>query len=231
MANGIFEDLFGTLKSYFQIGLGGPRVKNLTGNINLRNAGDSADVALTASLVNVSGDTLVINSDAAETSADWKYTLGRPTSGMLVDQTITLPPTAGTTGQVLSTDGSGNTSWVSAANTAPCLSQHSETVAFGASSPVTLFTLPANAVIYSIDVIVDTAFTGGTSPTLTVGVSGTTSKYVGSGDNDLTTAGRYMVHPSNLPDVSTEALIATYSAGGSSAGSARVITTYSVPAA
>ena len=93
---------------------------------------------------------------------------------------------------------------------------------------MSLFTLPANAIIDHVDVIVDTAFDG--TPSLTVGVSGDTARYMGSGDNFLNEVAVWRTHPGIDANVSTEALIATYSAGGATVGSARVIVAYAVPA-
>ena len=120
-----------------------------------------------------------------------------------------------------------STSPAAAGSTAACVTEDTASLAFGTTSPLTLFTLPANAVIRDIRVIVDTAFNG--TSTVSVGVSGTTSKYAGTGDVDLTTANEYVISPGLTANGSTEALIATYSAGGASAGAARIIVAYSVP--
>ena len=71
-----------------------------------------ADAELTAAKVNVSGDVVEINSDAANAAADWKYTLQRPAAGMTAPVTLTLPVDDGAASQVLSTDGAGVLSWV-----------------------------------------------------------------------------------------------------------------------
>jgi len=227
---GIFESLLGTMASYFKIGgTSGVRLKNSSGNLLVRNTGDSADAEITASKVSISGEILDINSDAAGSGDDWKYTLQRPTSGMTAAVTLTLPVDDGSPNQVLQTDGSGNTSWATASSTAACTTRDTTSLAFGSSSPVSMFTLPANAVIEKVTTIVDTAFNG-TAPTMSVGVSGTASKYVGSSDVDLKTAGAYVVYNTNTANGSTEALIITYSADSSSAGAGRVIVDYSVPA-
>lgn len=227
---GLFADLKGTLETFFRIGLTGPGLKNVGGNLVVRNTGDSADAAVTASQVNVSGNSVVLNSDAAGSGADWSITLSRPTSGMTASYTLTLPVDDGTASQVLSTDGSGNLSWVAAGTTAQCLTVDTTSLAFGSSSTVSMFTLPANAVVNFVRVIIDTAFDG--SPTLTVGISGTTSKYMGSNQNSLTgTAGDiYQSNPGQTPVGTTEAIIATYSAGSATAGAARIEVGYYVPA-
>lgn len=225
-------DLIQTMMGYFRIGgPAGVRLKNSSGNLLVRNPGDSADAEVTAAKVNVSGETIIINSDAAGAGADWAYNLTRPTSGMTAAVTLTLPPDDGTANQVLQTDGSGNLSWASAGSTAACISVDTTTVAFNSSSPVTMFTLPANAVVERVRVVVDTAFDATGPAALTVGKSGTTAKYMGSGDSDLTATGVYEVCPGVEPLGSTEALIVTFSAGsGGAAGSARVEVEYTIPA-
>jgi hypothetical protein len=229
---GFWSDLVGVTTNYFRIGTAGVRLKNNSGNLSVRNAGDSADASVTASTVNISGDGLTINSDAAETGSDYQYLINRPTSGMTADVTITLPTTHGTANQVLQTDGTGVTTWASAASTSACVSVKSTALAYGSSSPVSMFTLPANAVIVRVDLILDTPFSGGTGATVSMGVSGTASKYFGTGDVNLQgSAGDiYQIFPTATPDGSTEALILTYSAGSASAGAARVLTHYVVPA-
>jgi hypothetical protein len=62
-----------------------------------------------------------------------------------------------------------------------------------------------------------------------VGITGTTSKYMSATQSSLGTVGIYEVNPNIIPDISTEALIATYSAGSASAGAARIEIQYAVP--
>lgn len=224
-----FSDLVGTTSATLQIGTANI-IKQITGGFAIRNVADSADGKIQASQMEASGDTgLIINYDAAESGADYKITINRPTSGMGASYTLTLPVDDGSPSQVLSTDGSGVLGWVSAASTAACISTKSTNLAFGTSSPLTLFTTPANTVIDKIQVIIDTQFNG--TPTLTVGVSGTTSKYMTATQNVLTAAAgtKYESNPA-LPATGGESLIATYSAGSASAGAARIIVHYSVPA-
>ena len=76
--------------------------------------------------------------------------------------------------------------------------------------------------------IVDTAFNG--TPTLSVGVSGTTSKYMASTQVDLTQAATTMMSVTpNLPAQGVETIIATYAAGGASVGAARMIVIFATP--
>ncbi len=225
----IFSDLLGTSGSFFKLGLSGVRLKNSSGNLVVRNTGDSADASLTTSQLNNSGDTVVLNSDAAGSGADWTYSLNRPSSGMSAAVSLTLPVDDGTPNQVLSTDGSGVLSWASAASTASSLKLHTTTLSFGDTSPVALFSTGSGDIIDEVDVVVDTAFDG--TPSLSVGISGSTSKYMSATQVDLTAAGTmtFQAHP-GLDAQGIEALIATYADGGATVGSARIIVKYATPA-
>lgn len=227
---GLFSDLWGTTKAYFKIGgTTGVRLKNSTGDLLVRNTGDSADAAITTSKVNISGDVIDLNSDAAGAGADWKFTLQRPASGMTAAVVLTLPVDDGTAGQVLSTDGSGALSWASAGSTSLADKLDTTSLAFGTASPVAMFTTGAADIVDYIDIVIDTAFNG--TPSLSIGISGTTSKYSSTTDVDLTAAAGtvFTVHP-GLGAQGAEALIATYVAGGATAGAARIIVHYATPA-
>ena len=221
-----FSDLLGTLQGFFRIGLTGPRLINNSGNLRITNAGGTTDIPVQVSRLDNSGDTLVLNSDAANTGADRSITIARPTSGMPTSYTLTLPVDDGSPAQVLQTDGNGVTSWVSIAGTADKITTDTTSIAFGSTSPITMFTLPANAVIGEMRVIVDTAFNG--APSLSIGITGQTSKYFAASQVDLATVGKYEIYPNNLPGA-TENLIATYTAGGATAGAGRIEVEYAVP--
>lgn len=227
---GIWKNLFGTTKAFFRLGFAGPRLKDSGGNLAIRNAADSADANLTAGKLSATGNDIELNSDAAGSGADWLYTLRRPSSGMSAAVVLTLPPDDGSPNQVLQTDGSGTLSWATASDTSACTTRNTTSLAFGSSSTVSMFTLPANAVIDKVTTIIDTAFDG--APTMSVGISGSVSKYVPSTEVDLTAAAKtqFDIYPAEPASGSTEALIITYSAGGASAGAARVIVDYSIPA-
>lgn len=222
----LFSDLLGTLSSYFKIGLTGVRLKNSSGNLLIRNTGDSADAEITVSKINISGNDAVLNSDAAGSGADWTYTLRRPSSGMGAAVILTLPVDDGTPNQAIVTDGDGNLSFASVASTASSDKVDTTALAFGTSSPVTLFTTGAADVVTKIQIIVDTAFDG--TPSVSIGISGTTSKYMAATAVDLTATGIYEVHP-GLTAQGAEALIATYSAGSAAQGAARILVYYATP--
>lgn len=225
----LFSDLKGTSFGSFLLGLTGVRLKNSGGNLLVRNNADNADAEITSAKVNVSGNGITLNSDAAGSGNDWVFNLNRSTSQTQA-VTLTLPVDDGSAGQVLQTDGDGVLSWASAGSTADLVHVNSTTLAFGDSSP-TLFTLPANAVIHKVRVIIDTAFDG-TAPSLSVGITGSTSKYMATTQNDLkgTAEDIFESNPGKAPVGASESLLATYVPSSSSAGSARIEVHYSNPA-
>lgn len=226
---GVFRDLFGTVFSKFQLGIGGVQIKHVSNKLRARNALDTADAPVVGSTLAASGDSLQLNEDAAGSGADWLYTLQRPAAGMTAAVALTLPVDDGSPAQVLQTDGSGALSWLTVAAGTDKVVTDTTSMAFGSSSPVSMFTLPANAVVEAVRVIIDTAFNG--TPTMSVGITGTTSKYMGSTQNDLTAAAEtvFEVNPGKASVGTTEALIITYAAGGASAGAARVEVDYVIP--
>lgn len=225
-----FSDILGSIANSFRIGLSGVTVKSSSGNLLVRNTADSADAPIVTSLLNVSGDSLVINSDAANTGADRSITLARPNTGMSASYTLTLPTSIGSPGQVLATDGSsGVLSWTTAGGSNnDRVTVDTTNLAFGSTTTVSMFTLPANAVVRVVRVLVDTAFNG--TPSLSIGISGNTSKYVASNQVALGTVAEYEIYPGLASNGSSEALIATYSAGSASAGAARIEVDYVIPA-
>lgn len=224
------SDLAGTALAYIRIGFTGPRLKASSGNLLVRNPGDSADAEITASKVKVSGEILEINSDAAAAGEDWMYTLQRPTSGMTAAVVLTLPATDGSPNQVLQTDGDGVLSFATAGTTSDKQTTDTTDLDFDSTSPVAMFTKPDAATISKIRVIIDTAFDG--TPSMSVGIAGTASKYMASTQVDLTMAAATVFEVSpGLPAAAAEDLIITYSAGGATVGAARVEVDYAaIPA-
>lgn len=231
---GRYLDLLGTLLSKLQIGgTTGPNLKNNSGAIAVRNAADSAYATVQAALFATYGNDFELNSGAAGSGADWKFTLRRPSTGMTHDLTVVFPSGDPTTGQALTvasfTSNVITLQYTTIAAGTDKIVVDTTSLAFGTSSPATMFTLPANAVVREVKVIVDTAFNG--TPSLSIGISGTTSKYMGSTSVDLTAAAGtvFAVDPGVASTGSTESLIATYSAGSASAGAARIEVAYCIP--
>lgn len=229
----VFMDLKGTSQSSFQIQKGGVKIKNSSGVLQVRNAADSAYADIVAAILKASGDTLILNSDATSGGADWAMTLARPASGMTAAVTYTLPA-APTNGYILSTDGSGVLTWVAPSTPAAAnvvLSDSTTITNLDGTGPISLFTLPANAVVHKVQVIVDTTYDvpGGVS----VGTSASPSKYMSNTQSDVQgDAGDvYESTPGQAPVGTTESLEANLNlASFPSAGGIRVLVFYSLPA-
>lgn len=223
----LFDDLLGTIATRFRIGLQGVNLRTISNQLAIRNTADSADAPITAATINLSGDSFIINSDAVGTGTDRTYTLARPLTGVAANLSLTLPPTAGSPGQVISTDGAGNLTFVAVGGSSDKMTTDTTSIAFGSTSPIALFTLPANAVVQAVRVYVDTVFNG--TPSLSIGITGTTSKYTASNQVDLLTATIYRIYPGLVPIGTTENLIATYSAGSATVGAGRIEFDYVIP--
>jgi hypothetical protein len=201
MANKIIADLVGTMRDTFRIG--SVRLKNVSGVVTARNAADSADAAIKASAVTVD-----------------KTTLASSAAGAL---TFTLPANAGTSGQVLSTDGNGALSFITPAASSGGSSTATKNFT-SASASGNVFTANANSVIKRVYVDVTAAFNG--TPTVTVGYGASPAAYMAAADNDLLAVGRYeiavdlSVGPSSLPV--TYALVV----GGATQGAADIYVEY-----
>lgn len=219
-----FDKINGTQAVSFQLDVvnGGAKLKNTSGNLSVRNAADSADASVEASLANLSAATNQVVLGFGQTHP-LTLSSGTPSATW----TFTFPTTAGSTTQVLSTDGAGNTYWANSSSGATDVTIKTA-LAFGSAATVSIGTLPANAVISTVTFIVDTAWD--TAATISVGLTGSTSKYFGSGDALLTEAAGWNVNPCLPSDSSSEALNIYYSAASSTVGAGRLLITYSVPA-
>jgi len=226
----VFMDLKGTSQQTFQIKKGGPKFKESSGAIQARNAADSAFVDFYALELFLAGEKLVINNDATEAGADWKYTLQRPAAGMTANLTFNLPPADGAANQYIKTDGAGNLSFGTPTVSGGVLVDTTDLV-FGDGASVAMFTLPANAVVLDVQLIVDTPWDD--SGTVEIGIVGTQGKYMATTDNDLENASSgdsFSAKKNNIPVGGTEDLKAFYTAGGGETqGAARIVVSYVVP--
>lgn len=221
-----WSDLVGTLRSGLKLGLTGVFLKNSSGNLRVRNNADGADAEVTAAKANITGKDIVLDADGDALTLSGNALQ----SGALQ---IIAPAAKGTDGQVLrqkagTSSGVIELEWASAGDTSSAAKIDTTTIAFGSSSPVEMFSTSAANIIEKVQVVIDTAFNG--TPSLSIGIAGTPSKYMGATDIDLTAAaGTVFEVTPGLPAAGAEALIATYAAGGASAGSARVLVTYATP--
>lgn len=229
----VYKNIAGTTENKFQVGIGGPQVKNSSGTVEARNAADAAYAAVAASLFKTYGNDFELNSGAAGAGADWKMVLRRPSTGQTENLTVVFPAGSPSPAQALVVDtftaGVITLQWqtMAAGNDKPVVDTTS--IAFGSTSPVAMFTLPANAVVLSVRVIIDTAFDG--TPSLSVGIAGTLSKYLPSTAVDLKAVATtvFEFEPGLPATGSSESLIATYAAGGAAAGAGRILVTYVIP--
>lgn len=224
-----WRDIGGTLGAFFRLGLTGVRLSNNSGNLEVKSADGSAFAEAKASKLTATGADIVID------SADDPLTISNNSaqSGALQ---IIAPAAKSTDGYVLrqkAGTGSGviELEFAAAGNTDACVKVDTTTVAYTDSGAVTCFTLPANAVVHSVKVIVDTAFDG-TGQSLAVGISGTTGKYMATSQNALdgSAGDSFETYPTHAASGSTEAIIATLNNGAATAGSVRVEVAYSNPA-
>ena len=224
-----FLDLFGTLSNTFKLGINGLLLKSTGGKIRARNTSDSADAPLVGSTLEASGDSLTLNEDAASSAADWKLSLSRPAAGMSQDLNFVLPADYGTAGYALTTDGAGNLSFASSAAATNLEATDTTDLTFDSTNTVAMFQLPANAVVRKVAIVVDQTFNG--TPSLSIGVTGELSRYLGSTQVDLTAAAGtvFEVDPATAAEATAQDLIATYSAGGATGGAARILVSYVIP--
>lgn len=216
MANKIIADLVGTLRAFFRIG--SVRLKNSAGDINVRNAADTAWKAAIAEKVG--------GRNVTDFGFNLKAAVG---SVAVVEYTMPAADAVATSNDyALVSNGTGGLTWVLVVTGANTLKKQSSTVLFSSSSPVAIFTPPALATIQTIVVDVDTAFDG--APTLAVGIGGDTGKYMSTTENELGTVGVYETSPEFQEDGSPDAIIATFVAGGATAGSCEVVVVYANPA-
>lgn len=234
-----YMDLKGTSELSFFVGLGSSSVQLKRSNdggdsyLEILNKAGNAYLDLKAGdlyggVAYLRGDSITLNSEGTGAPNDFLMSFARPSAGMTGDVTYTFP-IAPIDGYFLTTDASGNLSWaeISSPSVTEKVTVDSTSFTFSSfGSTLSMFNLPANAVIHDVQVIVDSAFDSGT---FEVGILGETDRYMAQSQNDLTEDDRYVSSPNYLPSVSTEAIIGTFS-GSPTQGSGRVLVFYSIPA-
>lgn len=184
-------DLAGTLRDTFRLGsrTAGTLLKNATGAMQFRNPADSAWADAQAKRLAVHG-----------TNAANGVFLDVPALG--ASYTLTLPAALPPSARALAVDSAGAAAYLNP--------QRVEVLAFtqATASPAAVFTPPANASIDTIEVVMDTAASGG-APTLAVGVTGTPGLYMATGECDLREAAIYEVQSNASAGGAPAAVIAT----------------------
>lgn len=229
------QDLLGTSEQSFTIGpdTDAPRLKKGANALLVRNEADTGDADFFAKIISATGDQLIVNSDAAESGSDWSLTLARNPAAT-APLTFRFPTAKGTDGNFFRIKAGTPANVIELEDAAPASSgaplPDTTNLAFGTASPLNLFNLPALAEISKIRVVIDTPWVGGTGAQLSIGVSGTASKYVPATKVNLQKpAGTvYEFNPGQAPNVSAESLIATYVSNGATAGAARIIVHYGI---
>jgi hypothetical protein len=191
---GIISDFIGTFSNYLKVGKGGIRLTNSSGVCNIENANGTAKANLGAHTINLHGS-----------NASFKTTL-TSASGLSSDVNLVLPSSDGSPGQVFVTDGDGNISFADAVSNGEMCQEEAFTQA--TSSPVTIFTPPANAVITMVQIEVSSAATAGT-PTVSVGISGDTDRDMDEEYSDLLAVGVYEASPLTYVGATPAAIILT----------------------
>lgn len=184
---GIMNDLFG---------IGGPagvKLKNNSGTLQVRNAGDTGLAPIQMSSARIASG--AVNGHVAVSNANGDVTWTAPSAFL------------GGTNAVLTQE---------------------ETFTQATSSPLTLFTPPANARLDEVGVSVTTAASGGT-PTLSVGVSGQAALYMATSENSLLAVNEYVKELWVDAGASPAAVIVTITPSGQTF-SGRVWMKYTIPA-
>ena len=213
MAIRFISDLVGTFSTYFRIST--VRLKNNSNVLEIKNVADNAFYPGKMSSLHLPGATSGLITITAPAIAG--------------TQVYEFPGDDGTTGQVLTSDGSGILTWTSVATGSTQVKSEVELISHGDASPTTIFTPPASAHIQKVIVDVETVWDG-TTPSMSVGIAGTVSQYMTTAQIDLTTIGIYEVEPMFEEDGTPDAIIVTFVAGaGHTTGTARVTVEYANP--
>lgn len=210
--NNYLSDLRGTLMAFFRIAT--TAWKDSSGEMQARDSGDTefADVAVQKIRLAGSNETYRVDLQAP--------------AGLGADVAWTFPATHGSAGQVLADDGDGNLYTTGAVSNAALWQEEDFTEA--TSSPLTIFTPPANATILAVEVKVSSAASAG-SPTLSVGVAGTVERDMAADKNDLKTLGLWRVRADTEVGGTPGAVIATITPD-SQTFTGKVRVEYAIPA-
>lgn len=215
------SDLAGTLRNSFRIGLN--LFKSVSGAIEARNKDDTADVAVVGREFHI-----------RDPNSGFVYKVTIPSTSpayLSGDLEFVLPPDNGSSNQALLTDGSGNTYWGTVATGANAMKSQEEVITPASGGSTSVFIPPQGAIIHRVMVSVETAFDG--APTIEIGVTGQTARYMQSTQNELDVINQVwenqpMYKDNDATPANREVLI-TFAAGGATVGAARVVVTYSNP--
>ena len=146
----------GTTFPSFGIGLDGPIINNNAGVLEAKNFASSAYVNFSAQSLNLYGTNITFNAGATGSGSSWTYEISSPTTGQTNNLQVILPsanPTAGQVPYVVSySAGVVTLGWQTISGGSNQICTDTTTLAFGATSPVAMFTLPANAIVRRVEV-------------------------------------------------------------------------------
>lgn len=209
MALRILSDLIGTLQDYLLINT--IQVKNDSGVAAFRDEDDTEYRHIAASGIHMYAG-----------NADITHQPNVTASGV----TVYNWPTDGSSGQVIQTDGAGNLSFTDFAGNGEYL--HEEAFTQATSSPLTIFTPPANSIITQVQIEITVA-AANNSPDLEVGVASDPDRDMTAAQVKENKVATYTVKPNTSVGASPEAEILTITpAGETFSGEVRVW--YSIPA-
>jgi hypothetical protein len=147
-------------------------------------------------------------------------------SGADLGDVSTLTIDGGNDGEVLSTDGAGVLTWIPIPSTADALKTVLVEFQYNTSSASSA-AIPAGSIIDEVRVIVDSAFDG--SAVVAVGNNATVDAYVATTDTLLSLTDRFEFSQSAAALGAADNIVVTVTGGGATAGSGRVIVSYSTP--
>lgn len=211
---GVWKNIIGLIGNTLQLNFTGPKiVGSSTDTVTVTDNADSDGkiVSTTANHTNIE-----LYDGAARTSTITMATGGAGDINVIL-------PNANSLGK-LHNDGSGNLSWVDM--DAPQVSIL--TLNYDDSASQSLSASKSGRFIDKVIVKVTTAFDA-TGPTIDIGISGTTDKYVDQTEVDLTTLGTYVVEIANYESGAEEILVTFGAGSGGSAGVAEITIIESVP--
>lgn len=212
-AGRFISDLIGTMKAYFNIG-------------TIRLTDNSSTLDLKDKATNTNYKPVGVSQLKLKGSSSGEAIIQAPATA---SGTFTWPADDGETNEVLQTDGNGGLDWATVATSNNSMLAQTEIVAYNSSSPIVIFTPPANAFIMKVLIDVETTFDG-VGANMSVGVAGGTSRYAGTTDVDLALAAVYEIECMYEEDGSPDEVIITFAPGsGAGQGSARVSIIYANP--
>ena len=223
MANPVWKKIQGIVNGYLKLGFQGPMIKkDAADNDQLDVVGNNGTSDAKVNVALMKTKTIEVF-DADGTN---KTIITQP--DISTDIPLSLPITAGNSGDGLATDGAGNLFWTGGGD-AKDLSCYQATLNYNTASPANLVNMPNNYLVKNIAIEVVTPFDG-TAPELSIGKAGDVARFVETADVDLLNAGTYLIDVEMTEAVAAQ-MIATISPDSSTVGQVIVTIAGVVPQA